>query len=149
MELRSYEFADALKQRFFTIRMGQAFILCTSFYGTDRIGGVQLARHVCTWRLRVMGPWIRSVIVYKYVYKGVIGWAILCLMQGWALFSWCRDFYSFKTMFWEADWRIMGGWCMRIGKDTTGGLEHFLYSGIVAALMIPNGAEPRYLFVLI
>lgn len=103
MGSRSYEFADALKQRFFfhDTFMGQAFILCTSFYGTDRIEGVQLARQVCIWRLRVMGPWIRSVIVYNYVYKGVIGWAILCLMQGWALFlfSWCRDFYSFKTMF--------------------------------------------------
>lgn len=57
MGLRSYEFADALKQRFFhDTLMGQAFILCTSFYGTDGIEGVQLARQVCTWRLRVMGP---------------------------------------------------------------------------------------------
>lgn len=55
-------------------------------------------------------------------------------------------------MFWEADWRIMGGlheesdW---IGKDTTGGLKHFfLYGSIKAALMIPSGAEPRYLFFL-
>lgn len=57
MGLRSYEFADALKQRFFhDTFMGQAFILCTSFYGTDGIEGVQLARQVCTWRLRVMGP---------------------------------------------------------------------------------------------
>lgn len=54
-------------------------------------------------------------------------------------------------MFWEADWRIIGGLYEeldRIGKDTTGGLEHFLYSSIVAALMIPSGAEPRYLFFL-
>jgi hypothetical protein len=134
--------------------MGQAFILCTSFYGTDGIEGVQLARQVCTWRLRVMGPWIQSVIVYKYVYKGVIGWGILCLMQGWApFFLVSRFFILFKTMFWKANSRIMGGLVHeeldRIGKDTTGGLEHFLYSSIVAALMIPNGAEPRYLFFLL
>lgn len=132
--------------------MGQAFILCTSFYGTDGIEGVQLARQVCTWRLRVMGHWIRSVIVYKCVYKGVIGWAILCLMQDGPFFLGVEIFILFKTMFWETNGRIMSGLVHeeldRIGKDTTGGLEHFLYSSIVAALMIPNGAEPRYLIFL-
>jgi len=74
-----------------------------------------------------MGPWIRSVIVYKYVYKGVIGWAILLLDARICPFSWCRDFLFFQDYvlgsrmadngrLMHADW---------FGKDTTGGLEHF------------------------
>jgi hypothetical protein len=99
-----------------------------------------------------MGPWIRSVIVYKYVYKGVIGWAILLLDARIGPFSWCRDILFFQDYVLRSrmadNGRLMhADW---FGKDTTGGLEHF-YIVAIATLMIPYPMAltgPRYLFVL-
>jgi hypothetical protein len=57
MGLRSYEVADALKQRFSRyLPVWISFHSMYKFYGTDGILGVRLARQMCIWRLRVSEP---------------------------------------------------------------------------------------------